>query len=232
MLFHAYLNAFFETGFRNPIDEAIRKSAEFDLTDYKKLDEVPYDFSRKRLSILVSKGGENIMVTKGALHNVLSVCSQAEIPGGAAADIETVRGKIEESFAGLSEQGFRVLGVSLRRGIGENLINKEFEKDMTFLGFISLFDPPKDGVAGTINELRTLGIELKLVTGDSRDVALYVSREVGLPKPQAITGKELLNMSNDALLKMVNLYNVFAEVEPNQKEHIISALKKARSCVC
>ncbi|MGH7849007.1 MAG: magnesium-translocating P-type ATPase [Thermodesulfobacteriota bacterium] len=231
VLFHAYLNACFETGFRNPIDEAICAHAEFDIEGYKKLDEVPYDFSRKRLSILVSKEGVNLMVTKGALMNVLSVCTHARSSGGDTADIETVRGEIEERFANLSREGFRVLGVASRSGIGESLITKEFEKDMTFLGFITLFDPPKEGVRDTIDELERLGIELKVVTGDSREVALHVSREVGLPEPEAVTGKELLSMSNDALLKMVNHYNVFAEVEPSQKERIINAMKKAGNVV-
>lgn len=231
VLFHAYLNASFETGFRNPIDEAIRTHAKFDLGGYTKLDEVPYDFSRKRLSILVSKDGANVMVTKGALENVLAVCSHAEVPGGDAADMETVREKIEKRFSDLSGEGFRVLGVAERRGITEDRITKDSEKDMTFLGFLTLFDPPKEGVSETINELERLGIELKLVTGDSRDVALHVSREVGLPDPQAVTGKELLRMSNDALLRMVNHYNVFAEVEPSQKERIINAMKKAGNVV-
>jgi P-type Mg2+ transporter len=192
---------------------------------------VPYDFSRKRLSILVSKDGANVMVTKGALENVLAVCSRAEVPGGNAVDIETVREKIEKRFSDLSGEGFRVLGVARRRGIPEDRITKDSEKEMTFLGFITLFDPPKEGVSGTINELERLGIELKVVTGDSRDVALHVSREVGLPDPQAVTGKELLGMSNDALLRMVNHYNVFAEVEPSQKERIINAMKKAGNVV-
>ena len=231
VLFHAYLNAYFETGFRNPIDEAIRAHSKFDIEGYKKLDEVPYDFSRKRLSILLSKEGANLMVTKGALINVLSVCTHARVSGGGTEDIESVRGKIEERFANLSREGFRVLGVAIRSGIGESLITKDFEKDMTFLGFITLFDPPKEGVRDTIDELERLGIELKVVTGDSREVALYVSREVGLPDPQAVTGKELLVMSNDALLKMVSHYNVFAEVEPSQKERIINAMKKAGNVV-
>ena len=231
VLFHAYLNAYFETGFRNPIDEAIRAHSKFDIEGYKKLDEVPYDFSRKRLSILLSKEGANLMVTKGALINVLSVCTHARVSGGGTEDIESVRGKIEERFADLSREGFRVLGVASRSGIGESLITKDFEKDMTFLGFITLFDPPKEGVRDTIDELERLGIELKVVTGDSREVALYVSREVGLPDPQAVTGKELLVMSNDALLKMVSHYNVFAEVEPSQKERIINAMKKAGNVV-
>ncbi|HKQ31569.1 MAG TPA: HAD-IC family P-type ATPase, partial [Thermodesulfobacteriota bacterium] len=231
VLFHAYLNASFETGFKNPIDEAIRARAEFDLGGYTKLDEVPYDFSRKRLSILASKDGVNLMVTKGALGNVLAACSHAEIPGGSTVDIETVREKIEKRFSDLCGEGFRVLGVARKSGIPEGRITKDSEKDMTFLGFITLFDPPKEGVSETINELERLGIELKLVTGDSRDVALHVSREVGLPDPQAVTGKELLGMSNDALLKMVNHYNVFAEVEPSQKERIINAMKKAGNVV-
>jgi Mg2+-importing ATPase len=146
-------------------------------------------------------------------------------------DIETVREKIEKRFADLSGEGFRVLGVARRSGIAEARITKDFEKCMTFLGFITLFDPPKEGVSETINELERLGIELKVVTGDNREVALHVSREVGLPNPQAVTGKELLRMSNDALLKMVNHYNVFAEVEPSQKERIINALKKAGNVV-
>jgi Mg2+-importing ATPase len=231
VLFFAYINAFYETGFVNPIDEAVRKHRQFDLAGYEKLDEVPYDFVRKRLSILVSNRGAHIMITKGALQNILDVCSMVEKSDGTTAAMAEVRTLIQHRFKVLSSQGFRTLGVAYRNIGSDSVINKEYETEMTFLGFVVLFDPPKDGVGNTIKELKQLGVSLKVITGDNRLVAASVSKQVGLAKPMVLTASDLRHMSDEALLGRVNEVDVFAEVEPNQKERIIMALKKTGNVV-
>ncbi|MEI9478334.1 MAG: magnesium-translocating P-type ATPase [Deltaproteobacteria bacterium] len=227
VLLYAFLNASYETGFMNPIDEAIRKYREFDLSGFEKLDEVPYDFIRKRLSILMSKGDTHLMVTKGALSNVLAVCSSAEIVEGRIVDIITVKEQVQQRFEEFSRKGFRTLGVAYKDVVSDTVITREQEADMTFLGFLILFDPPKPGIIETIRELKHLGVSLKIITGDNRLLAANVSQQVELLNPHILTGGDLHQMSDEALLKRVNEVDVFAEVEPNHKERIILALKKA-----
>jgi Mg2+-importing ATPase len=263
VLLYAFLNASYETGFMNPIDEAIRKYRPFDLSGYQKLDEVPYDFIRKRLSILIlrrhqtpsfrmgtkallsinpeqtpgfrpgevegliSKGDTHLMVTKGALSNVLAVCSSAETAEGRIADIVTVKEQVQQHFEEFSRKGFRTLGVAYKDVVSDTVITREQEADMTFLGFLILFDPPKPGIIETIRQLKHLGVSLKIITGDNRLLAANVSQQVALLNPHILTGGDLHQMSDEALLKRVNDVDVFAEVEPNHKERIILALKKA-----
>ncbi|PMP66576.1 MAG: magnesium-translocating P-type ATPase [Thermodesulfobacterium geofontis] len=223
---YAYINAIYETGFLNPLDEAIRNYQKVDITSYQKLDEVPYDFIRKRLSVLVSKEGKNIIITKGALRNVLEVCSAAEIEEGKIVEIEKLRDKIQKTFENLSEQGFRVLGIAYKE-VNLFSISKDDEVDMTFLGFLVFFDPPKPGILETISELRKLGISFKIITGDNHLVARSLTKYLGIPNPLILTGQDLHKMSDEALLKLAPEIDIFAEVEPNQKERIILALKKA-----
>jgi len=227
---YAYLNAMYETGFTNPIDEAIRKHRPLDLSGYQKLDEVPYDFVRKRLSILVSKDGVHQIITKGALLNVLEVCSSAEV-GDRLTDMATVQDRIRQRFEELSQKGFRILGLAFRELGSISSISKQHETGMTFLGFLVFFDPAKKGIVETINKLRQLGVSLKIITGDNRLVAANVSHQVGLRDPKIITGGDIHRMSDEALLHRVNETDVFAEVEPNHKEAIIHALKKAGNVV-
>ncbi len=231
VLFHAYLNAFYETGFTNPIDEAIRTHRSFDLSAYRKADEIPYDFLRKRLSILVAHQETYLMVTKGALANVLSVCSTAETSAGAVVDIAAVRDRIQQHFEAFSSQGFRTLGVAYRNLGTESRISKEYEAGMTFLGFLVLFDPPKANITDTIAALKSLGVSLKIITGDNHLVAANVSQQMGLSKTRILTGPDLRHLSDEALLRRVVDVDVFAEIEPNQKERIILALRKAGNVV-
>ncbi len=229
-LLYASLNASYQSGFTNPIDEAICAN-HLDVSGYQKLDEVPYDFIRKRLSILVSKDNANLMVTKGALQNVLAVCTQVETSEGITVQITGVEQQVEKRFEELSSQGFRVLGIAYKNIGSDKLITKDSEVGMTFLGFLVLFDPAKPKIAETISELKHLGISLKIVTGDNRLVASNISQQVGFPNPRILAGPELRVLSDEALLRQVNVVDVFAEVEPNQKERIILALKKAGNVV-
>ena len=224
----SYVNAFFETGFDNPIDQAILSYGKPDISSFKKVDEVPYDFIRKRLSILVSTGSQHFIVTKGALVNVLEVCTSARM-AGKVVDISLVKEQIQARFQELSSQGFRVLGLAERVVQAGHLLARD-EAEMTFLGFLVFFDPLKDGIGQTIHDLGELGIGLKIITGDNRLVATNISEQMGLLKGRILTGPEIGRESDEALQKLVQKVDVFAEVEPNQKERLILALRKS-GCV-
>ena len=224
----SYVNAFFEAGFNNPIDQAILSYGKPDISSFKKIDEVPYDFIRKRLSILVSTGSQHFIVTKGALVNVLEVCTGAKMDGKVV-DIYLAKEQIQARFQELSSQGFRVLGLAKRTVEADALLARD-EADMTFMGFLVFFDPLKEGIEQTINDLGELGIGLKIITGDNRLAAANISEQIGLLKNRILTGPEIGRESDEALQKLVQQVDVFAEVEPNQKERLILALRKS-GCV-
>jgi len=224
---YAYLNASFQTAFSSPIDEAIRKRGPIDIAAWKKLDEVPYDFLRKRLSVLAAGPEGTVMITKGALAQVLEVCTTAESEAGAPVPLASVRAQIDARFAAYSASGQRTLGLACRKLGGATRIGKDSESDMCFLGFILFADPPKPGIEATIERLHALGVSLKVITGDNVLVAATVARKIGLGDAAVLSGHELAAMSDGALLNRVGQVNVFAEVEPNQKERLILALRKA-----
>src|SRR5205809_2047669 len=203
----------------------------FDLTGYEKADEIPYDFLRKRLSILVSHADAHLMVTKGALRNVLAVCSGVETGNGTIVDIAGMRDPIQKYFENFSNQGCRTLGVAYKNMESRSSIRKDDEVGMTFLGFLVLFDPPKANIADTIGQLKNLGVSLKVITGDNPLVAANVSRQMGLSETKIIASPDLGQLSDYALVQRVVDVDVFAEIEPNQKERIILALRKAGNVV-
>jgi Mg2+-importing ATPase len=227
VLLHAYLNAAFESGFANPIDQAIRDYQTLDISGWRKLDECPYDFIRKRLSVLVERDGNRLLVTKGALAQVLEICSRAETAAGEV-PIESVRAAVEARFAELSESGLRTLGVAVRTMPADApaAAGREQEAEMTFLGFLAFFDPPKAEIGRTLADFAAAGIGFKVITGDNVRVAVRLARQVGMAAPVALTGRELMQMSDRALAQRAERVDVFAEVEPNQKERIILALRK------
>jgi P-type Mg2+ transporter len=227
----AYMNAFYQTGFTNPIDEAILKYRKIDLSGYSKHDEIPYDFLRKRLSISVAKNNDHTMLTKGALANILDVCTTAETKDGNIVHIASLKDNIQKHFEEFSNSGFRTLGIAYRNMPSGSLINKGDEKEMTFLGFLTLFDPPKENIIETIAKLKNLGVSLKIITGDNHLVAASISKKMGLSDTKIISGTEIRQMSDAALLSHVGSTDVFAEIEPNQKERIIIAMRKAGNVV-
>ncbi|NWJ50004.1 MAG: magnesium-translocating P-type ATPase [Bacteroidetes bacterium] len=227
----AYLNAFYETGFTNPIDEAILNYHKLDLSGYKKKDEIPYDFLRKRLSITINHDDKHIMITKGALSNILDVCASVETKEGAVVKIATLHDQIQKLFGEFSKKGFRTLGIAYKNMPSDSLISKKDEADMTFIGFLTLFDPPKANIPETIASLKKLGVSLKIITGDNQLVAASLSEKMGLSNNKILTGTDLGKMSDGALLRRVGAVDVFAEIEPNQKERIIIAMRKAGNVV-
>ncbi|MDB5274578.1 MAG: Mg(2+) transport ATPase, P-type [Chitinophagaceae bacterium] len=228
-LLYAYLNSFFETGFQNPMDKAIVSHASPDISSYKKTDEIPYDFIRKRLSILVQHEKSNVLITKGAFYNILEICKTVELEEGKQVPLEPMREDLQNRFEALSKQGYRVIGLAYKDATAQ--ITKQSETDLVFLGFIVLFDPPKEGILDTIKELNELGVNLKIITGDNRYVTAQLASKIFSHTPVIVTGKELYEMSTQALLQQIDAIDIFAEVEPNQKEHILVLLKKKGNVV-
>ena len=219
----AYLNAYFQTGLSDPLDDAIVAYGVVDVQGFEKRAEIPYDFSRKRLSVIVEDSDDRRLISKGALHNVLETCSSAgeeqRLSGVVLADIE-------QRFTEWSGQGYRVLGVA-EKVIGEReRYSAADETNMAFAGFLLFFDPPKPGVKETVADLASLGVGLKIITGDNRLVALHTADDIGLQVSGVITGQELDELSSEALWQKIEHVNLFTEVDPNQKERIIDALQK------
>lgn len=225
----ACLNATLQNGFENPIDTAI-KNLSVDISGYQKLSELPYDFIRKRLSVLVKKDAMNTLITKGAFTNVLDACSHYEI-GNSTQDInDAKRSELKNKFQEYSQNGFRVLALS-KKNLSSSTIKKEDENEMIFLGFILLEDPLKEGVMQSIEKLINLNTEVKIITGDNQYIAAYTARQLKMDDSKIITGKMLSQIVPEALpIKAVET-NIFAEIEPHQKERIIKALQKAGKAV-
>lgn len=221
----ARINAALETGFVNPIDEALRQVADPPVTVPEKLDEIPYDFVRRRLSVLVQEGDQRRLVTKGAVDNVLAACTRVATADGEA-PLAPWRAQIDAQFHQLSSSGWRVLAVASRL-VDELRVTRAHEADLVFHGLIAFYDPPKPAIEDTVARLRGLGVRLKIVTGDNHLVAAEVARQVGLDGGRLLRGAELLNMSDESLRRRVSDIDVFAEVQPHHKERVIVALRRA-----
>jgi Mg2+-importing ATPase len=227
----AYLNSVFQTGIANPLDEAIIAHPHLDTTGMDKLGEIPYDFQRKRLSVVVDSDPETeikpLLITKGALDNILAVCTSVRI-GDDVISLNTDQNiKIDTHFKEWSGQGYRVLGIAVKDVIRKTSYTADMdEHDMTFAGFLLFFDPPKPGVINTLDSLEKLGIGIKIITGDNRLVARHVAETVGLPVEGIITASQIKEMNDEALWHVAEHTTIFAEVDPNQKERIILALRK------
>ncbi len=225
---YAFLNAKLQTGMQNPLDEAIVNKGVQDAEAYTKVDEIPYDFVRKRLSVVVGRpGAAPQLITKGALENTLAACSHVQSGDGEQALDKPLLAAIQQRYEGWSAQGYRVLGVAFK-SVNEQAhpFTAADEADMILAGFLLFFDPPKDGVQATIRSLAELGVQLKVITGDNEFVARHLGEIVGLDGAQVLTGRALNTLGDEALWHAVEATTIFAEVDPNQKERIILALKK------
>lgn len=222
----ALWNAQFETGYVNPIDVALRNIKIETASTPLKLGEIPYDFIRKRLSILVKTGEENILITKGAFAQIIGICNSVRISDDKIEDMELHRVALEKLFLQYGENGFRTIAVCEKK-INENAISIDQENQMVFSGFVLLNDPLKSGIIETLNELSILKVQLKIITGDNQNIASSIAKKLGIINPLILTGQDLLSMSTEALEIKARETHIFAEIEPQQKERIIHALRKA-----
>ncbi len=226
----AWLNASLQQGFHNPIDAAICESCRQFSDKYKVQAEIPYDFVRKRLTIQVDGADGNFAVTKGALNAILAVCDKVETASGTE-DLAKWTDKINQQYEDLSGQGFRTLGVAYKPADSAKNFTRDDEQQMIFLGFIALFDPPKENIGATITQLQNLGVKLKIITGDNALVARSLALQVGIKDPHVLTGADMHHMDNTALAGRITRTDIFAEVEPDQKERIIAILKRTGNVV-
>lgn len=218
----AAYNAALQTGLSNPLDDAILDALSPKLEGIEKLGEVPYDFVRKRLSVVVGNAHGIRLLTKGAFAHVIDSCSSA---GGAPLDAARL-GDLERRFQAWSAEGIRVIAVATRALDRKPSYDRSDESDLDFLGFLTFLDRPKAGVADAIRDLRNLGVSVKVITGDNRLVAQSVAGAVGLRADAILTGTEIEELHDEALWSAAEKTDLFVEVDPNQKERIILSLKK------
>ena len=207
----ASLNAGLQTGFANPLDAAVLARSPLPVGSVA-LDEVPYDFKRKRLSVVTAVDGVPTLITKGALASVLQVCTAA--PAG-----------VERLFESLSDDGFRVLGIASRPLAAGEVVDRSAEVGMTLEGLLCFLDPPKASAADALRDLESLGISMRLITGDNARVAVAVAKAVGLDTAKVLTGSEIDRLGAAGLAQAARDTYVFAEVEPDHKKRIVQALR-------
>jgi len=232
----AFLNASHETGIANPLDAAITAAGAergFAIGEANKVDEIPYDFLRRRLTIVVAEKGAKThrMITKGAFAEVLAVCSSVRRDGKDVPLTDNARAALGAMVRAKGTAGFRALAVAERRLAPQPKHRREDEAGMTFLGLLLFLDPPKTGVGEVLRRLRDKGIAVKMITGDNRYVAAHVAETVGLKAKRVLTGGEVAAMSAEALRRRAPQVAVFAEIDPQQKERIIRALQQAGHAV-
>lgn len=212
----AAVNSALETGLSNPLDDAILQAHPPRLEGVRKLAEAPFDFIRKRVSVAIETDSGRRLITKGAFDQILEICDLTS----------SAREALEAKYRNWSERGIRVLAVAFRELGPEAEYGQSAEAGMTFAGFITFLDRPKEGADAALAELSRLGVSVKIITGDSRFVAEHVARLVGMRDVRVLTGADLDQLHDEALWHAAELTDLFAEVDPNQKERIILALKK------
>lgn len=223
------VNSRLETGIDNPLDAAIVAAAErrgLAAETRPKIDEIPYDFARKRLTIVVLEDGDHLIVTKGAFDAVLDCCtSVADVQGPRPLDA-TLRESLGAFYRAKGAEGYRVLGLAAKRAAPKPRYDRADEAGMVFEGFLMFFDPLKEEIEATIDALAKTGIAVKIVTGDNRYVAAHVGEAVGLDPNRLLTGRDLSETRQEALWHLAERTDIFAEVDPQQKERIVLALQQ------
>jgi len=217
------LNAKLETGLPSPLDDAILEAHAPESISWHKLAEVPFDFVRKRVSVVVEGEGGIVLVTKGAVRQVLEVCTC--VAGGSPLE-PAARAALEQLHVGWTGQGFRVLAVASRTLPEQPTYGRADERELSFEGFLTFLDRPKPGAREALRDLARLGVQVKIITGDTRLVAEHVAGLVGIPAPRVLTGADLDELHDEALWREAERTDLFVEVDPNQKERIILSLKK------
>ncbi|MEO8120483.1 MAG: magnesium-translocating P-type ATPase [Rhodoferax sp.] len=223
----AYLNSYFESGLKSPLDDAILAHEDIDVSAWTKIDEVPFDFERRRVSVLVQRAGARRLVVKGAPEDVLRLCTHyQDASGNTVALNAATRTRINALYDSLGEEGFRVLGIAWRDvPLDHPHAVVSDESALVFAGFAAFLDPPKTSAGDALRAMAASGVAVKIVTGDNERVTRHVCTQLGVPMTGVLTGTELAAMNDDALRARVEGVNLFCRVNPAQKNRIILALK-------
>ena len=237
VLKHAFLNAFFQTGLKGNIDEAvIKRGIENGLGNfretYKKVDEIPFDFARRRLSVIVSDGSKKQMITKGAVEEILNICTLVDNDGQVEPITKPIKDNIRKISRKLNEDGLRVVAVCQKNDILQNeTFDVSDEKNMVLLGFIGFLDPPKESAKESIKKLNQVGIRVIVLTGDNAEVTKCICSKVGINSNKIVLGTQLDKLSDTAVLRLLKKTNIFAKLSPIQKARIVRLLKDAGNIV-
>ena len=238
VLRHAYLNSYFQTGYKNLMDLAIIQKTEeeesenaglLDLSEnYVKVDEIPFDFTRRRLTTVVQdKSGKTQMVTKGAVEEMLSICTYAECDGNVQTLTDTLCHRILETVEELNDKGFRVLAIAQKSNPSPvGAFGVKDECDMVLIGYLAFLDPPKESTADAIKALKAHGVNTKILTGDNDKVTRTICRQVGLEVRNMLLGSDLEHMNDAELAKAAETTDVFAKLTPDQKSRVVSVLRE------
>jgi Mg2+-importing ATPase len=225
-----YLNSKFETGIRSPLDAAILECNRHDADDYAKCDEIPFDFSRRRLSVVVERPGpdrsERLLITKGAPEGIVELCDAYQVGATQRSFDAEARASTRKVYEGLCEQGFRVLAVASRVVETRDGFSVADERSMVLAGYLAFADPPNPDVANALSRMKRDGVEVKILTGDNELVTRHICCQVGFPEPVIVLGSEIDAMTDPALNHVAEQANVFARVTPMQKLRILRALRQ------
>lgn len=233
VLRHAFLNSYYQTGLKNLMDVAVLDYADKhqeadEWKEYKKVDEIPFDFTRRRMSVVVQgMDGKTQMITKGAIEEMLAVCGYADIGGTAQPITPQLHDAILQKVQGYNRDGMRVLGIAHKSGLpGEGACAVSDEADMVLIGYLAFLDPPKESTPAAIKALHDYGVEVKILTGDNDAVTVAVCRKVGIPVDKVLLGADVEDKTDDALDAIVESVSVFAKLSPQQKARVVASLRR------
>jgi Mg2+-importing ATPase len=227
VLRYAWMNSYYQTGLRNLLDNSILSNEDLDVErTCRKIDEIPFDFVRKRMSVIIEYEGDHVLICKGSVEAVFEACDRYQIDDEVLPLIDMLRQDILEEYERLSKQGFRVLAIAYREfPSAKESFSSADESGLILLGYLAFFDPPKDSAEKAIRTLGEHGVRVKVLTGDNELVTKKICDDVGFSADRVITGKELDGLSPDAFAQIVREHDVFARLTPNQKEQIVRSLR-------
>ena len=228
VLRYAYLNSYYQTGLRNLLDRSVLSHTELDVEHgCKKVDEIPFDFQRKRMSVVVDYEGYHVLICKGAVEDIYKACTHYQVDDEINLLIDVIKDDLLEEYEDLSRDGYRVLGIAYREfPRTKDTFSVADESDLILLGYIAFLDPPKGSAAKAIASLKRFGVATKILTGDNALVTRKVCKDVALDAGEIITGDQLLGLNEEQLGELAEKTTVFARLSPSQKESIIIALQK------
>lgn len=237
ILKHAFLNSYFQTGLRGNIDEAVvARGLTNDMNEYvdkyKLVDEIPFDFTRRRLSVIVSDGNKKQLITKGAVEEILSICSMVDYKGEVSPITKEIKDNIKKISKNLNKDGLRVIAVCQKNDITDiSNFSVNDEKNMVLLGFIGFLDPPKESAKSSIEKLNNAGIRVVVLTGDNAEVTKCICKKVGIRSRKVVEGSQIEKLSDIAILRLLKNTNIFVKLSPIQKARIVRLLKESGNVV-
>ena len=228
VLRYAYMNSYYQTGLRNLLDRSVLSHTDLDVDrGCRKVDEIPFDFHRKRMSVVVDYEGDHVLISKGAVEDIFKSCTHYQIDEDVYMMIDLIKNDLLEEFESLSRDGYRVLGIAYREfGRDKTTFSIADESDMILLGYIAFLDPPKESARKAIASLAHYGVTTKILTGDNSLVTRKICKDVHLDAGEIITGDQIVDLDEEQLGELAEKTSVFARLSPAQKERIIVALQK------